>query len=494
MRGPGFAPRVYLLALIARIIPVIAARGMGLGLDDMFQYDMLARSLAAGNGYRWYARADAARVAPYVDLDLAGAKGYDPERGLETTFRAPLYPAFLALVYLVFGSGEARFTAARAVQAVLLGAPLAPLTYFAARKYLALRASPLITTMEASRDESGARAAAIAIALYPILLLYALGLGTENLFFVLVLLSVILLLTAWTKPTPVVEMAAGLALGLSALTRSVILPFCLLAVLWLWRYVSWRAAGMSALALAAVTLPWVARNTRLHGQLTGIETSLGYNMYLGYHPQGDGSFVFGPSLDLLPILDDAERDRVGMAAAREFIRSRPDRLPGLAWNRLGFFFGLEKRAVVYFYSNNLVGHMDFIPLLILLILLLLPFVLLSLSAALGLALLRGRHPVDLLLALLFAACLLPHVLILAEDRFHLLLVPFMAMMGGVFWSQGARALLLRWKESSTGRLAVCTALVVCALLAANWGAELHRDSAKLGAVLGADGNRTSYPY
>ena len=41
-----------MIALILRLIPVILARGLGIGLDDMFQYDMLARSLAAGNGFR----------------------------------------------------------------------------------------------------------------------------------------------------------------------------------------------------------------------------------------------------------------------------------------------------------------------------------------------------------------------------------------------------------------------------------------------------------
>jgi hypothetical protein len=41
------------------LIPVILLRaGLGIGLDDMFQYDMLARSLVAGNGFRWYAQED----------------------------------------------------------------------------------------------------------------------------------------------------------------------------------------------------------------------------------------------------------------------------------------------------------------------------------------------------------------------------------------------------------------------------------------------------
>ena len=82
-------------------MPVILARGLSIGLDDMFQYDMLARSLASGNGFRWYATADLARIAPYLHLDAASA-ALDP-RGVLTTFRAPLYPGFLSLIYMVNG-------------------------------------------------------------------------------------------------------------------------------------------------------------------------------------------------------------------------------------------------------------------------------------------------------------------------------------------------------------------------------------------------------
>jgi hypothetical protein len=92
--------------------------------------------------------------------------------------------------------------------------------------------------------------------------------------------------------------------------------------------------------------PWIVRNSLLHGKMTGVESSMGYNLYLGYHPEGDGSFVFGPSLDLVPILnDDTERDQLGTHKALEFIRAEPGRFLPLALNRLGFFFGLEKARV-----------------------------------------------------------------------------------------------------------------------------------------------------
>ena len=61
-RIPKFALVILLLALVLRLIPVIATREMRIGLDDMFQYDMLARSLAAGDGFRWYAEDDLALI------------------------------------------------------------------------------------------------------------------------------------------------------------------------------------------------------------------------------------------------------------------------------------------------------------------------------------------------------------------------------------------------------------------------------------------------
>src|SRR5688572_26913909 len=105
----SFPVRIYLIALAFRLVPVFLTANPGIGLDDMFQYDMLARSLASGNGFRWYAEEDLNMLKQYVDFDLSTAKGYDPEYGLYTSFRAPLYPTFLAIVYFVFGQEFSRF-------------------------------------------------------------------------------------------------------------------------------------------------------------------------------------------------------------------------------------------------------------------------------------------------------------------------------------------------------------------------------------------------
>ncbi len=487
----SFALRIFLVALVLRLIPVLLARGLGIGLDDMFQYDMLARSLASGNGFRWYAQEDLNQLAAFVEFDLASVEAYDPSLGIHTSFRAPLYPTFLAIVYFFNGIDFSRFLAARLAQAVLLGAPLAPLTYWVGKRLF-----PPLLQREGSwlKSERAARLAAWAVACYPMLLVYPLGLGTENPFFVLLLTSFFFLLRASEQSNPAHFLLAGLFLGLTALTRSVILPFAGLAICWAWFVLKdRRGAVLIGLAFALTIAPWIVRNTLLHQKLTGIETSMGYNLYLGYHPQGNGSFVFGPSLDLLPILDDAERDRTGTEKAAEFIRTQPSRFLPLAINRLGFFFGLEKRVLMYFYSNNLLGYIPLPLLLTIATILLLPFVIISISATLGLVSLRWK-PEHILLLLLFVSYILPHVLILAEDRFHLALIPYLAILASQVWINQLALLRVRWDESSRGKLMVALAFFLVLLLIANWGLELIRDADKISQLLGPNGNQSGFSY
>ncbi|RJP54500.1 MAG: hypothetical protein C4583_02515 [Anaerolineaceae bacterium] len=488
-----FPVAIFCAALLFRLIPVLLARGLGIGLDDMFQYDMLARSLADGNGFRWYAAPDLEMLKPYVNFDLSSVD-YDPVRGVETSFRAPLYPAFLSLIYFLVGSGENRFFAARLAQSIL-GAALAPLTYLVAKNLL-------------PEKERAAKLAAWIVAAYPILLAYPLGLGTENPFFLLLLASFYFLLTAISPnllthhsltpdsqlslPSAFHLLLSGFFLGLTALTRSVILPFAALALIFTF-YVLRKRAIIAAIAFTLTISPWIIRNSLLHHKLTGIETSMGYNLYLGYHPQGNGSFVFGPSLDLLTILDDAERDRVGTEKAIEFIRTEPERFVPLAVNRLGFFFGLEKRVLMYFYGNNIVGFIPFPLLLTLFLVMLLPFVIVSLSAALGASLLRWNPP-TILLGLLFLAYIAPHVFILSEDRFHLALVPFFAILAANFWTGGWKSLASRWYESRAGKIAVALGVLAALLLLLNWGLELSRDADKIIQLLGPNGNFSNFPY
>jgi 4-amino-4-deoxy-L-arabinose transferase-like glycosyltransferase len=435
---------------------------------------MLARSIVAGNGYRWYGEEDLELIERYVTMEVP--EEYDP-RGIPTSFRPPGYPLFLALVYALFGAGPHRFFAARLVQA-LVGTTLAPLAWALARR--------------AGFGERTARWSATILAAFPLLVVYPLALATENLFVPLLALGLLLLLRAAETRRTRDHLLAGAVLGYAALTRSIVTAFTPLAALWLWQTAGNKRAGLRnatvvVLCVLLITLPWAVRNTILHGKPTWVESALGYDLYVGYHPLSTGTFTaeHGISLDLFPILDDAERHERGMEAFREFVRADPGRVPYLMVRKLGHLWSLDRRAMIYFYTNNYFGHLPAGLLGLIFALICGPLVVLAPAAVCGLICGRmdGRKA---LLALLLAYYCGVHVLILAEPRFHVPLFPTLAVLA-------AHALAERpWKESRPWQRAL--ALLVIALLAANWGFEIAQDWDVLVEFFGPEGNLMRLPY
>ena len=476
----SFPILIYTVALLARLAPVVVSRDLGIGLDDMFQFDMLARSLAAGHGFRWYSPSDLGQIvtalrAYGVSIDEATLSS-DP-RGIPTSFRAPLYPAFLSMVYTVSGLQD-RFFATRLAQAFLT-ASLAPLTYGLA--------------LQMGAREKHARWVAWAPALWPMLVLFPLGLATENLFQPLLTAGVLALCRATASSRWRWQAAAGALFGLAVLTRSVIVIFPILAAAWLWLRKERSSAAVLVGLLLVLTVPWSLRNSLLHGRPTFVETSLGYNLYLGYHPEGDGSFVFGPSLDLIPILDDAERDSRGRTLALEFIRENPWRLPGLMLSKLAHLWGLEDRIFVYFYSNGFLGRLSPLLVIALFLILVLPLPFLAPLSLLGLA--SGKRDAPwTIAALLLASYMAVHVLVMAEERFHLALVPLLAALAARGLSQG-RELIARGRQGDAGaRRLGFAAGTLMVLLLLSWGLELAANSDKLAVLFGPEGASAHFDY
>ncbi len=407
---------LFLLALLPRLALALSFLRVPIGLDDMFQYDMLARSLVAGKGYRWYARADTARILPSLRNRYALELSLDhfPEEGLLTTHRAPGYPLLLAALYALFGLGH-RFAVTRLAQA-FVGASLTPAT-----AYLALRLG---------HGRWAAAIAGCAVALYPILWMYPIGLASENLFLPLVVLTMLTLLEAARSPALATAAVAGLCLGAATLTRArQDIPSEPGATLRL----PVRQVAALIIAAAAVLLPWMLRNSLITGRLAYVETSVGYNLFIGYHPLSDGTFITEAAIVPLRFLDDGERDRWCLAQAARHIQQDPLaallRLP----RRLAAFWGLEDRELTYFYANNFLGFIPQPWLALCYILLVAPLIALGLSAPCGMALAANRRGVDLSLALIGTA-LLAYVPILAEPRFHLPLIPVLAAYAAAAWT------------------------------------------------------------
>ena len=488
-----FPLRIFLIALIVRLVPVVVMRDIGIGLDDMYQYDMLARSIASGNGYRWYAETDLPTVLPYLKLDLASVN-YDP-RGVLTSFRPPLYPAFLAVVYLIFGAGAHRFYFARIIQAIL-GAFLAPMTFSLSLKLFQNR-------------DSAARISAWIITLYPMLVVYPLSLATENLFFLLFLSSIISLLKAKEslKFTNMRQgsfgvffdkygwfILSGLLLGLTCLTRSVAQVFALLAIAWVWLFLKERGkAVIVLLTTGLVVVPWIVRNSILYKSFTGIETALGYDLYLGYHPNGTGTFQYPQSLDLMTIVNDAQRDKVGIQDTIGFMKADPGRVVYLFYRRVGYFFGLERRALTYFYSNDYFSNFPAPILGGIFVLFCLPFIIIAVSGTASLPMITWQKG-TWLMGLFFIGYTVPHLLIISEDRFHLAIVPLLAILTAQLWLGDHLTIRQQWVKSNAIKLGLILAFVAILLLLSNWGLELWRDVDKLALLFGPNGNQTYFSY
>jgi hypothetical protein len=476
-----FLISIYLAALIVRLIPAWFSRHLGIGLDDMFQYDMLARSLAAGNGFRWYSPPDLGALlsvlGQFAAIDVSHITLPQDPRGLLTTFRAPLYPAFLAIIYRLSGL-EDRFLAARAAQAFIM-ASLSPLTYFLSR--------------ELGAREWHARLSAFVPTLWPLLVFFPLGLATENLFIPLLTGGTLSLIHAAKVNRDRGYLLSGLLLGLATITRSVIIGFPILGTIWLWLRGQRRGALLLLLVVLLLAVPWSVRNSILQGEPTFIETSLGYNLYLGYHPDGDGSFIFGPSLDLITILDDGERNKVGQRMAWEFIRQDPARVPGLMLRKLGHLWGLEDRAFTYFYSNGLLGSLPAWALAAAYLTLALPLVLLLPAAIFGWVADAGsRHWwIPTLLLTWYSGV---HMLIMAEERFHLALIPVVGALAarGLGLIPEIRAGLRenRWRAKAV----VAGTILLVSLAMMNWGFELARNAGRLAILFGPGGASAHFDY
>jgi 4-amino-4-deoxy-L-arabinose transferase-like glycosyltransferase len=458
---------LLLIALVARLIPVLLSLDLGIALDDMYQYDALAESIRLGQGFTWYG-------------------------GIPTAARAPLYPLFLAIVYSLSGHD---FAVARVAQAAL-GAFLPVVVYSLGRRLY---------------DPKAGMAAALIVALYPMFLLYPLGLATENLFFLLVPATILCLCKAADGSHRGLFPLAGVLLGLTILTRSVISGFLAMLLPWLWWYSADKRQALKSWILilvpvAVLTIPWSMRNTLLYDQFVFVESSMGFNFYLGYHPAGTGTFDSDIAVDFLeeigafdePNLETEKASHnLGMERGLTFIRNDPLRATWLLLSKLSHLLRLDKRVLLYFYSNNFLGELP--PLILLLIFLVIctPWVVVLLLSVPGMvlsALTRDRMLVYLLLLYLVGV----HVLIMAEPRFHLVMVPFLAIFAvqgvGALHNAGSNLGATEGAVRRNAQWGLLLTVILVGLLLLNWAYELNVDLEKLRLLFSPGGNTARFTY
>jgi 4-amino-4-deoxy-L-arabinose transferase-like glycosyltransferase len=291
---------ILLAALLARVaFLVLFGDTLSLGASG---YDAYAANLIEGQGYTRFEDRSG-------DSDLP-----------------PLYPFFLAGVYTVLGRDP---LAVAAVQAVL---------------DLVVVGLVLIIGRRVAGETVGLLAATF-YGLYPYLLFQNLSVNDTGLFILLLAAGIALTYTARDSQHWAAAAGVGVALGLAALTKTLVLLLVPLLALWWGRQIGWRTAlrlGLAlGIALLAVVAPWIVRNTRLHGEFVAISTNGGSNLYQGNNPCVADYLARGWDAQWVDCLNprpagqsEVEADRWYRAQALDYLREHPGEWPRLLGTKL----------------------------------------------------------------------------------------------------------------------------------------------------------------
>jgi len=281
------------VALLARLAVVAWAYGRFPAVEDGHYYDVLARRLAAGQGYTWLWPDGAVTYAAHYPVG---------------------YPAMLALAYAVFGASAA---AAMTVNA-LVGAGAA----YGAHRIVDGEGVPRWRPL----------AAGLAVALHPALVPYTAAVMTEGVTAALLVVATAVASRARTAERAWPWLAGlGLAMGIATLVRpqSLILAPVLGALAvpsessWMARLA--RAAAVTALALAFVA-PWTARNCVRMNRCALVSVNGGWNLLIGAHTRSGSWEAMDVPAECATVWDEAGKDACFERAARRDIAARP-----LAW-------------------------------------------------------------------------------------------------------------------------------------------------------------------
>jgi hypothetical protein len=254
--GAPYADASERLALAARLLAAAVIVGFALRLAGVLAFEVKQTS-----DLGWYLQ----RAMELVD------SGQYAENGIPTAFWPVGYPAFLAALFLVFGSDP---MVGQIANAVLSVGCIALLYWFCLQRF---------------PDPRVAGIAAVLLAVYPNNVAYSVGLYSEPLFTFLLLLAIVLL-----RPcSGLVQLTlAGAVLGLATLVKAQtqllgpILIVLLLTSSWHWSSLR-RALLRSLPAIAAMSLviaPWTLRNAQVMGKPVIVSTNGGMSLLYGNNP------------------------------------------------------------------------------------------------------------------------------------------------------------------------------------------------------------------
>jgi len=350
------------------------------------------------------------------------------------SFRGPGYPVFLAALYRLW---DPDLAGARIGNA-LLGGVTATMTCLLAADFVPRRA---------------ALCTGLVVALYPAAVLSSVYVMAEGLYGALVLAALLVGRTLNVRRAA----TAGALAGAAALTRS--LGLSLVGVIAtghlprVWRDRDWRRFALCISVMAAVSLltllPWFRHTTRVSGGVM-LDSSSAYNVLLGANPRAqkrlhipDGSWVW--ETYFAGAIDEADRNRRALRESWTWIRSNPGRWLSLMPAKMGYLYGLEGREHAWAYSNSYFGPRAPLTVRVWGGLLLVSFPPLAVLAIVGL--LRPGlldTSTGLQIAAFLAVTTLLHGVSFSETRYHLPLIPLLAVLAARGAAGGTPMPRARW--------------------------------------------------
>lgn len=271
-----------------------------------------------------------------LGFHLATSFDYSIESGKPTSFRAPGFPGFLALLYKAVGQD---YLSAK-LSLCLLGSLSVILTYFLAREVL---------------DESRARWAGVLATIYEPHVMFATRFDSENLYIPLLAAGLLLGVRQVYRPSAGASAVTGVILGCAALTRpfSLLLLPVLLAVMILEQSRTRRyclpAVFAVTIAFCATIGLWTVRNYRVHGRFVAIATNGGLTFYGGNNSLvaqqlsqlgGWVSTVKLPGRDAIEAtLDEVTHDHMEWRLGLDWVRDHPSLMPQLLLGKAIRFMG-----------------------------------------------------------------------------------------------------------------------------------------------------------
>lgn len=218
-----------------------------------------------------------AGVYKKLAVNLLNTHTYGRIAGVPDAQDPPVYPFFLALIYMIFGSGKLSIVVVRLIQA-LLGSFVCVIIFFIAKEIF---------------DKKVAILSSLLVALHPALIAYTGMHLTETLYIFLLSLFVLYMLKSYFDLSIINTFLSGLLLGIGFLNREVLLlfPFFIVGGLFILGYKFRQVVKYAAIILVGMTViigPWTMRNFIKFHKFIPVTKGGGQVIYASnYIPEGE---------------------------------------------------------------------------------------------------------------------------------------------------------------------------------------------------------------